>query len=74
MNGKPGELTVRNTLAGIKHYRDWLAQNSDITTPADDELSIFTAKPLRKYLAAMVTGGIRPISAISGSASCCRRY
>lgn len=64
-NGKPGELTVRNTLAGIKHYRDWLAHNPELAPPADDELSIFAAKPLRKYLASMVTGGIRPISALS---------
>ena len=62
--GKPSRLTIRNTLSGIRHYREWLRNSGEVTSD-EDSLSQLTPKTLRSYLSSMILSGIRPISALS---------
>ena len=78
--GRPCKGTVRNTLAGVRHFMQWInIHQSDIETQikkhrpmladVDDAyelmVSVVTPRLLRMYLSGMLRDGVKPISAVS---------
>ena len=70
--GRPGKGTVRNTLAGIRVFRRWLNERRDKLGYAyigfDEDfplVSIITPKLIHTYLADMLKGGMKPVTAMS---------
>lgn len=70
--GRPSEGTVQNTLAGIKVFRRWLNERRERLGYAyigfDEDfplVSIITPKLIHTYLADMLKGGVKPVTAMS---------
>lgn len=78
--GRPCKGTVRNTLAGVRHFMRWVnLHQSEIETQlkkhrpmlADVEdsyelmVSVISPRLLRMYLSGMLRDGVKPISAVS---------
>ena len=70
--GRPSEGTVQNTLAGIKVFRRWLNERRERLGYAyigfDEDfplVSIVTPKLIHTYLADMLKGGVKPVTAMS---------
>ena len=70
--GRPSEGTVQNTLAGIKVFRRWLNERRERLGYAyigfDEDfplVSIVTPKLIHTYLAEMLKGGVKPVTAMS---------
>ena len=64
---KPSPTTVRNTLSGIRVFCAWLKGDApELGEPGDLGVDTLVApKLLRRYVAALLARGIRPISALS---------
>ena len=64
---RPSETTVRNTLSGIRVFCAWLKSDApELGEPGDIGVDALLApKLLRRYVAALLARGIRPISALS---------
>ena len=67
---KPSPTTVRNTLSGIRVFCAWLKSDApELGEPGDIGVDALLApKLLRRYVAALLARGIRPISALSFAA------
>ena len=70
--GRPGKGTVQNTLAGVKVFRRWLNERREKLGYAyigfDEDfplVSIITPKLIHTYLADMLKGGVKPVTAMS---------
>ena len=70
--GRPGEGTVKNTLAGVKVFRRWLNGRRERLGYAyigfDEDfplVSIVTPKLIHAYLADLLKGGMKPVTAMS---------
>ena len=70
--GRPSEGTVQNTLAGIRVFRRWLNERRERLGYAyigfDEDfplVSIITPKLIHTYLADMLKGGVKPVTAMS---------
>lgn len=64
---KPSPTTVRNTLSGIRVFCAWLKSDApELGEPGDLGVdTLVKPKLLRRYVAALLARGIRPISALS---------
>ena len=70
--GRPSEGTVQNTLAGVRAFRRWLNERRERLGYAyigfDEDfplVSIITPKLIHAYLADMLKGGVKPVTAMS---------
>ena len=70
--GRPSEGTVQNTLAGIRVFRRWLNERRERLGYAyigfDEDfplVSIVTPKLIHTYLADLLKGGVKPVTAMS---------
>ena len=73
--GRPGEGTVRNTLAGVRVFARWLNQRRETLGyerfawgECEGEsplVSIITPKLIHKYLADLLNTGMKPVTAMS---------
>ena len=71
-NGKPNERSVRNTLGGVRTFRRWLNDRREhlgyerIGFDEDFPLVSIIKPPLiHKYLADLLNGGLKPVTAMS---------
>lgn len=70
--GKPNDGTVRNTLAGVRHFRRWLNERRErlgyqyIGFDEDfPNVSIIKPRLIHRYLSDMLSWNIKPITALS---------
>ena len=71
--GRPGEGTVRNTLAGVRQFQRWMEEREKVKSEKlKDEVeteealaSIVKPRIVHKYLADMLKRGVRPVTAMS---------